>query len=212
MKRIVLDIETVPAVISDLMEADEIKKMSLDATIGRIACVGAVLIDDFKPIEANVFISDDEPAILREFWSYIAQNKCNRFITHNGLHFDMPYLWRRSVIAKVKPSIDLDLRKYRTDPIYDTMSVWGNWESRGFVSLDALSRALSVGSKSGSGSDVFELWRQGDLSAIANYCLDDCWLTYACYCRMNFTEPQPRTTQQQIRIPHEHAEFVAGSR
>lgn len=192
LRRIVLDIETVPESSEDVPDTDEVKKMSLDATQGRVACIGAILLDDFQPVEARAFISRDEGALLRDFWSYVAHTRCSRFVTHNGLHFDMPYLWRRSVIARVKPTVPLDLRKYKTDPIYDTMCVWGNWEFRGAVTLDSLSKALGVGRKSGNGSDVFGLWKDGNLEAIANYCLDDCWLTYACFCRMNFQEPLPR--------------------
>ena len=89
----------------------------------------------------------------------------------------------------VKPPFDISLAKYRSEPVFDTMSVWSNWESRGRVKLDILARALSVETKSGSGAQVAEMWKAGHGKDIADYCLQDCYVTYACYARMTFREP-----------------------
>ena len=83
------------------------------------------------------------------------------------------------------------MARFRTDPVFDTMAVWSNWDTRGWVKLDVLARALNVETKSGSGAQVSEMWAAGQGEAIAEYCLHDTYVTYACYQRMNFNHPQP---------------------
>jgi len=192
MRRAVLDIETVPLEIEAELTAEDSKKRSLDAMAGRVACVGVISIDDCTANSAVAMCSTNEKQLLSDVWGYFKEERVSRFVTHNGLSFDLPFLWKRSIINRVKPTVALDLKKYRSDFVYDTMNVWSNWEPRQFVTLDALSRVLGVGEKSGSGSEVLDLWRTREFETIARYCLDDCWLTYACYCRMNFVEPNPR--------------------
>jgi hypothetical protein len=196
----VLDIETIPAT-EEVLDADEAKKAALDALSGRIICIGAVVLDDFRALSASSIVSDDEPKLLSEFWSTLRRENVKSFVAHNGLGFDLPYIWKRSVINQVRPSFPLDLRRYRNDFVYDTMCVWGNWELRGNVSLNALAAGLGLGTKSGSGEQVLQLWREGHHKRIAEYCLDDCWITYQCYGRMNFTRTTERSeVEETIRI------------
>ncbi len=197
MKRMVLDIETIPA-MDEALDADEAKKAALDALAGRIVCIGSIVLDEFKAQSASSIVSEDEPELLREFWSKLRSENLRSFVAHNGLSFDLPYIWKRSVINQVKPSFPLDLRRYRSDFVYDTMCVWGNWETRGNVSLNALAGGLGLGAKSGSGEQVLQLWREGRHRRIAEYCLDDCWITYQCYGRMNFATTTERSEVKEI--------------
>ncbi len=197
MKRMVLDIETIPA-SEEVLDADEAKKAALDALNGRIICIGSIVLDEFKVLSASSVVSDDEPELLREFWSKLRSENVKSFVAHNGLSFDLPYIWKRSVVNQVKPSFPLDLRRYRNDFVYDTMCVWGNWEVRGNVSLNALAGGLGLGAKSGSGEQVLQFWREGQHRRIAEYCLDDCWITYQCYGRMNFTSTTERSEVKEI--------------
>ena len=87
--------------------------------------------------------------------------------------------------------MEIPLAKYRTEPVYDTLAVWSNWETRGWVRLDVLARALGVEPKSGSGKQVAAMWAAGLGKEIADYCLQDCYVTYACYSKMMFREPLP---------------------
>jgi 3'-5' exonuclease len=191
MKKLVLDIETIP-ITGEVLTEEEAKKAALDALTGRIICIGFIVIDDFRAQSAVSIVSDDETKLLRGFWSMMRRENIKSFVAHNGLSFDLPYIWKRSVINRVKPSLDLDLRRYRSDFVYDTMCVWANWEIRGNVSLNALAGGLGLGAKSGSGGQVLQLWREARYKDIAEYCLLDCWLTYQCYGRMNFS---PTTDQ-----------------
>lgn len=196
MKRLVLDIETIPTTDEEITP-DEAKKAALDALAGRIVCISFITVDDFKAQSAISMVSDDEASLLIDFWSTLRQQNIKSFVAHNGLSFDLPYIWKRSVINKVKPSIQLDLRRYRNDFVYDTMCVWANWESRGNPSLNALANGLGIGAKSCSGDQVLHLWREGRYKEIADYCLQDCWLTYQCYCRMNFSQITDRSSVEE---------------
>lgn len=182
-------------------EADEYRraedelyqKSSFDGTYSRIVCIGLTLFSEaMDPQEALCWYGPNEKEILRRFWAKVGEIRPSLYITHNGLGFDFPFIKKRSIIHQVKPTVDISLAKFRAEPVYDTMAVWSNWEVRGWVKLDVLARALNVEPKSGSGKQVSELWANGRWKEIAEYCLRDTYVTYACYCRMNFREPLPR--------------------
>ncbi len=169
------------------------EKSAFDGTFSRIVCIGLIeLSDALEPRGAIAWYGANERELLRQFWTRLAETRPALFITHNGLGFDLPFIKKRSIIQQVKPSVEINLAKFRTDPVYDTMAVWSNWDSRGWVKLDVLARALNVETKSGSGSQVADMWAKGQGREIGAYCLQDTYVTYACYCRMNFRQPLSR--------------------
>lgn len=168
-------------------------KSAFDGTFSRIVCIGLLeFSDQMEARSAVAWYGGNERELLRRFWARLAQDRTTLFITHNGLGFDLPFLKKRSIIHQVKPSLDINLAKFRTEPVYDTMAVWSNWDTRGWVKLDVLARALQVETKSGSGEQVAEMWETGQGLELARYCLQDTYVTYACYCRMNFRQPLSR--------------------
>jgi DNA polymerase elongation subunit (family B) len=172
------------------LEDEQYAKSAFDATFSTIVCIGLLeFSDQLEPRGAIAWYGGNERELLRQFWSRLAQNRPALFITHNGLGFDLPFLKKRSIIRQVKPSVDINLAKFRMDPVYDTMAVWSNWDTRGWVKLDVLARALNVETKSGSGEQVAVMWEKGQGVELARYCLQDTYVTYACYCRMNFRQP-----------------------
>ena len=208
--KVVLDIETVqipkeewaqlvgvPVLYPDnLLDAGEAghqdreyEKSAFDGTYSRVICIGMLIFSDaMEPKGAVCWYGSSEQELLRQFWSRLGVIRPSLFITHNGLGFDLPFLKKRSIIHQVKPTLDISLARFRTDPVYDTMAVWSNWDSRGWVKLDVLARVLNVESKSGSGSQVAEMWARGQWKEVAEYCLQDTYVTYACYSRMNFRQ------------------------
>lgn len=209
--KVVLDIETVQASkeewarlagvdvaeAGNLLEAGEAaqqdkdyERSSFDGTFSRIVCIGAIAFSDsMEPQGAMAWYGGQEKELLRQFWDWVGKNRPNLYITHNGLGFDLPFIKKRSIIHQVKPTVEIGLARFRTEPVYDTLAVWSNWESRGWVKLDVLARALGVETKSGSGKQVAEMWQAGRGKEIAEYCLQDCYVTYACYSKMTFREP-----------------------
>ena len=179
--------------MGEVSEQDkEYDKACFDSTFCQIICVGLILFsDNMEPQEATAWFGSNEKELLRGFWERMAKVRPSLLITHNGLGFDLPFLRNRSIINQVKPPFDINLAKFRTEPVFDTMSVWSNWENRGRVKLDILARALGVETKSGSGAQVADMWKAGQGKDIADYCLQDCYVTYACYSKMTYREPLP---------------------
>jgi 3'-5' exonuclease len=175
------------------VEDEQYEKSSFDGTFSRIICIGMILLTDSMEAQGAVsWYGKNEKGLLQQFWTKVGQIRPALYITHNGLGFDLPFIKKRSVIHQVKPPLEISLAKFRTDPVYDTMAVWSNWDQRGWAKLDVLARALNVETKSGSGKQVAEMWARGQGKDIADYCLQDTYVTYACYCRMNFREPHSR--------------------
>jgi DNA polymerase elongation subunit (family B) len=168
-------------------------KSAFDGTYSRIVCIGMLEFSDHMEARSAIaWYGGNERELLRQFWARLGQDRPSLFITHNGLSFDLPFIKKRSIIHQVKPTVEINLAKFRTDPVYDTMAVWSNWDTRGWVKLDVLARALQVETKSGSGEQVAGMWEQGLGKELAQYCLQDTYVTYACYCRMNFRQPLSR--------------------
>ena len=184
-----------------IKKEDELyERSSFDATYSRIVCIAILIFSpSMEPKGAVSWYGSNEQELLRQFWGRIAEIRPTLFIAHNGLGFDLPFIKKRSIIHRVKPSMEISLAKFRTEPVYDTMAVWSNWDMRGWVKLDILARALNVETKSGSGKQVAEMWATGHGREIAEYCLQDTYVTYACYNRMTFREPL--TSQDILRSP-----------
>jgi DNA polymerase elongation subunit (family B) len=165
-------------------------KSAFDGTFSRIVCIGLLeFSDQMEARSAVAWYGANERELLRHFWARLAQDRPTLFITHNGLGFDLPFIRKRSIIHQVRPTLDINLAKFRTEPVYDTMAIWSNWDMRGWVKLDVLARALQVETKLGSGAQVADMWEKGQGLDLARYCLQDTYVTYACYCRMNFRQP-----------------------
>jgi predicted PolB exonuclease-like 3'-5' exonuclease len=175
-RNIFIDIETVT-----LNQEDP--KGALSAASGRIACV-CLLIDDGETIIEESLADPDEARIITSFWNLVYAGDV--FIGHNAFGFDLPFIRQRSWILGIRPSRRIDLRRYYTNDVIDTMETWSNWGATKFVGLDKLGELLTVGTKTAHGSDVANWWAAGDLNRIADYCREDVRLTYRIFCRLMF--------------------------
>jgi hypothetical protein len=171
-------------------------KGELDALTGRIVCIG-LLFDDGESVTEAALLDHDERRILEGFWKAIRPTDV--LAGHNILEFDLPFIRQRSWILGIQPSRSLDLRKYYTGDVVDTMQVWTDWGSKKGVTLDSLGAALGVGTKNGDGTDVAHWWAVRDLRSIRTYCMEDVWLDYRVFCRLMY---QPvRRLDQQAPVP-----------
>ena len=163
---------------------DFISKTSFDGGFGRVLCI-AYAIDD-KPTE--VLCNDgNEKKTLEEFWG-IAQN-CDLFVGHNIMDFDFRFIYQRSIVLGVKPTLpDLSFARYRSSPIYDTMKEWSKWDTMNKVTLEHIALALGIPTpKDGiDGSQVFSFYKDGKTNDICEYCKRDVDATRAVYKRMVF--------------------------
>lgn len=175
-RRIVtLDIETVALNPADARGA-------LDALTGRIVCICGLVADGGTLTEFTI-TNEDEAQILAELWKVVEDG--DLLVGHNVLGFDLPFILQRSWILGIQPSRRINLRKYYTDEVIDTMQLWTNWSPKG-VKLDTLAGALGCGTKSGAGNDVAAWWTRRDLASIASYCMQDVHITYKVFCRLMY--------------------------
>ncbi len=160
---------------------------ALSGDFGQILCIGYA-VDD-KPAQV---ITGNEEEILKKWWN-IAE-RASRYIGHNIMDFDLPFIFKRSIVHKIKPSAEnmhLSFARYRNRPIYDTMREWDKWSMRTAASLDKLAKVLDLpSSKDGGidGSQVYDAHLEGRDKEIYDYCIRDVELTRKVYRRMNFQD------------------------
>jgi predicted PolB exonuclease-like 3'-5' exonuclease len=143
---------------------------------------------------------EDEAQILTKFWATI--QPADVIVSHNAHEFDIPFIRQRSWIMNIRPSRVIDLRKYYTADVKDTLQIWTNWGfNKKGVTLDALGAALRCGQKSGHGMDVAQWWSTRDLDAIKQYCIEDVRLTYLVYCKLTYQQPRMRAPQPEREAP-----------
>lgn len=77
----------------------------------------------------------DEARTLRAFWKLLRgfNPKRDLVVGHNLFDFDLPFLYKRSIVQRVRPSVELSFARYRSQPIFDTMHEWNKWSPRKFV-------------------------------------------------------------------------------
>ena len=131
---------------------------------------------------------EDERRILEAFWDVVRSARDWRFVTYNGLAFDLPYLIRRSIYLGVPRPADagLPLRPYAPDRHFDVMRVLSNWERTDAVRLDVVAELLGLRKwpPGMEGSQVLGLWRAGRVDEIEAYCLGDVRLAYEIFLRV----------------------------
>lgn len=203
MKKIFLDIETLPAekskhaILKDIYEGkkekgkkvsdtfDEfITQTTFDGAFGRILCISYAVNDG--QIQC---LYGDEKEILKNFWE-IAKD-ADLFIGHNLFDFDLRFIYQRSVILGIRPTKELSFARYRNSPVYDVMHEWTGWNLYNKISLDKLAKALNIKSSKDDGMDgskVHEYFEKGRLQEIYTYCNADVEATRAIYKKMNFEE------------------------
>ncbi|MFL6208748.1 MAG: 3'-5' exonuclease [Pyrinomonadaceae bacterium] len=213
-RRIVtIDIETLPAsepVVDECLsngtrkQKDEYEKTALNGDFGRVLCIGYVKEDERGIESSDVLGWDetserftcDERAILTEFWHMMQgfRPETDRVVGHNIFDFDLKFIYKRSIVHGVRPTVGLSFARYRSQPIYDTMCEWERWSFGSRIKLDRLARVLSLASSKADGVDgscVFRLFEQGEHRLIRDYCWRDVELTRAIYRRMVFADLAP---------------------
>jgi len=202
MTKLFFDIETLPAekekhsVLHEIHQkrtddgkrVDEldyfISNTSFDGTFGRIACISYAI--DNGSVKS---LSGDERKILQDFWE-IAKT-VDLFVGFNVMDFDLRFIYQRSVVLGIKPSVELNFARYRNNPIYDVMREWAKWNMQSSISLDTLARGLGIPSSKGGaieGKDVAKAYEDGRIKEICEYCEKDVEVTRKIYKRMIFED------------------------
>jgi DNA polymerase elongation subunit (family B) len=199
------DIETLPPDKNDLARfpkvcecsEEQFRKLALTGDYGRVLTIGVIVERDGEVVHEGCLGRDrvsrtfhlDEKRTLRGFWQLLKAFNPSRdlIVTHNGISFDLPFLYKRSVIHRVKPTVMLSFARYRSQPLFDTMHEWNKWDMKKFISLDELAGILSLASSKKDGMDgahVYDRFCEGCHEQIADYCMADVRLTRSIYYRM----------------------------
>ena len=164
--------------------------MALRPEFGHVICIGMGHDGrgrgelETKALTARAV--EDERRILEAFWDVVRSGRDWRFVTYNGLAFDVPYLVRRSIYVGASPTAGLPLRPYAPDSHFDVMRMLSNWERADVVRLDIVAELLGLQKwpPGMEGSQVLGLWRAGRIDDIEAYCLGDVRLTYGVFLRV----------------------------
>lgn len=165
------------------------RKTSFDATQGQILMIG-VALDGGEP----EIIQGEESQLLARFHEWLADahaainHSLPQFVGHNLIDFDLPFIFRRSVILGTAPHPCFPVMPSRySDRAYDTMTQWAGFGNR--IKLDVLAQALGVGSKGDiDGSMVYDYYVAGRIDELVDYCKNDVRLTRDVWQRMTFQE------------------------
>lgn len=158
-------------------------KAGLQAEFGKIICISVgQLKDKGKAISIKSYYSDDERQLLKEFATLIntidVKLPAAKYVGHNVTRFDIPYICKRLLINKiaVPNSFKVHNQKPWEVPFLDTSQIWsaGAWQES-YTSLDLLSTVLGIDSPKSdiNGSEVSQLYYNGELNRIKKYCEQD---------------------------------------
>jgi hypothetical protein len=123
--------KTATAEVVDEIADRQFREMALHAEKGRLLTIGLIIEENGRLIHRGLLGRDretgrfhlDETRTLKTFWQLV-QNfdaRYDQIIGHNIFDFDLLFLFKRSVIQNVKPSMDISFRQYQKHPIFDTM-------------------------------------------------------------------------------------------
>lgn len=176
----------------------EFRRLALYAEQGRVLCIGMIIEEEGKSERRGVLgqardtrrLHADESSTLRGFWKLLAEFRpsMDLLIGHNILDFDLPFIYQRSWVHNIKPSVELCFARYRSRPIYDTMREWAKWNQKHYISLNDLARTLQLEIAKPDGMDggkVYDAYQRDEHELVADYCLQDVEVARAVYQRLS---------------------------
>jgi len=186
------DIETVPAAdLSEYSEAvqEKVKQKverlqernpdydfqyfaSTHGDFGKIVCISMGYLSG-ENIKLKSLYGHDEHAILEEF-NQVCKTIKGIFIHYNGLNFDVPFVLQRMAHHGIKPSNERfkQLRRFSTEPHFDLMMAYYNWDFQKVLSLGTLAELHGIPSPKEdlSGDKVYQAYLQNEWERIVRYC------------------------------------------
>jgi len=153
---------------------EQFRARALDSMQGRILCIGWATRE-----KEGVICEDTEFGTLTNFAQVIEQiypwGLRPLFVGWNVEAFDLPWLWRKAVQYGVKP-LRKGISKHRNgvENCVDLMRVWSaDW--RQYNKLEDVAAFLGLPQKINGidGSKVYDLYLEGRIDEIMEYCLGD---------------------------------------
>lgn len=167
----------------DLLEKQEKgwRAQALDSAVGEVYCVGFAVNDD----PPQVIIGVDEQETMEMFDIELTNHSYPKFVAHNGLEFDFPFLLHRGLKHRMKNVVGAFCDK--TNLIDTTHMIAGTSYERkrlsGRVSLDKMAQLLlNRKAKTGiTGAMVHDLVLAGKGEEVIRYCAQDVSVLRDCY-------------------------------
>lgn len=127
---------------------------------------------------------ETETEILEKFCTFLQKYK-PRIVSFNGKTFDLPVIQYRSMMHKIPCpwlySKEMSY-KFNHEPHCDLIDAFSNFGSSARVKMSEVAALLGVPCKqSGSGNEVLQMYNDGKLQEICNYCEEDVLATYMLY-------------------------------
>jgi hypothetical protein len=186
---------------------EQFRRLALHAEYGRVLAVGMIIEQEGKVVCRGVLGREkesmrfhlDEAKTLRGFWKQLKEFDARQdlIVGHNIFDFDLLFLYKRSIIHRVRPSVRLSFARYRSRPIFDTMKEWELWGWRPGIKLGELAEILQLGmakTEGIDGSSIYDRFCAGCHQEIADYCMRDVELTREIYYRLTFEQADGSTT------------------
>ncbi len=215
MKRVVFDIETVGADFEDLNEKQQkyltkwakdeeeiisAKQSTAFYPLTGFVCAIGFYSPDAKEVMGTYFLNPakntvnkendlvfrsftTEKELLENFWKLIVN--FGQIITFNGRTFDVPFLYTRSAVNKVKATTDI--MGYRYGPNYKHVDLADLFSFQGAMkrkfSLEFYCQVFGINNpkKDTSGIEVSKLYKEKKYEKIARYCYGDVEATFKLY-------------------------------
>jgi len=159
---------------------EEFRKGALKGISGQIVSIAWNYLDG--PGDGPLIMSEarskgeSEADLLYAFYQSIRVYKesdassTNLWIGHNILDFDLRFLYQRSLVCGVMPTVMLPVDARHGQGVFDTMKAWGGW--KGYVKQDELYKALGgpeLEDDDIDGSMVYDLWLADEIDTIRDY-------------------------------------------
>lgn len=187
-KYMVLDIEVIPK----KFEESEIQEYLMDKNFprklhpmfSRIVMIGY----KFPKGNTELLYQKDEKDLLDRFWNVLHEQKPNSVVTFNGYNFDIPFIRIRSIINGIKPTMELNLNKWKSENSnhFDCMQVLSANQTFLNVALDTSCRVfdIQIPEHRQYGEAVPKLYKAGDIDAIKEHCRQDIVMTEQLYLKL----------------------------
>lgn len=147
-------------------------------------CIAMVDVDykTGRVENAAVLENSNEKSLLQSFWKLLTYRKGKKvfttLISFNGRGFDFPVLFLRSLKYRV-PVVTWDRARYSFESSHDLCDDLSDFGATSRTSLDVLAKLLGLPGKTDvRGDQVEELYRNGEIEKIKDYCMDDALTTY----------------------------------
>jgi len=159
----------------------------LPLSFHKVISICAVLSDGYgKFIKVNKIEGDDEKTMIENFFNFIDKYE-PRLVSFNGKNYDMPLLVLRALKYNIKARTYLDISsdkwnnyktRYSENKHCDLLESLGGFNIKG-LRLDTLCLMAGLpGKYDVCGAEVLDLFYEGKLEKIHEYCQSDVLNTY----------------------------------